>query len=160
MVTTLSKFEDAYPDLQRQDDARRFKGTVRTVFNEAIRATSDELTDYEIDFRPLRVTDSAITLTRTFMETVQKVDFTLLNDVPCIEIHAGLNKVSVLNAIRAELEGGIVYKNDEDLVLSIAGVDDCVEVIPAFDKYRMLPDVRERYRDWRENVVKLYRNRK
>jgi hypothetical protein len=161
MVTSLSKFEETYPELQKDNDAGRFKGTIKTVFNEAIRATSDELNDYEIDYRPLRVNDSAITLTRTFMETVEKVDFVFTHDnIPSILIYASGDKVSVLDAIRAELEVGIVYKEGDELILSIAGIDDCVQVVPAFDKYRMLPEVRERYRNWRKNIVQFYRNRK
>jgi hypothetical protein len=153
MVTTLCKFEEAFPDIAEERDGERFKSTIRTIFNEAIRANANELADYEVDFRPLRVTDEAVTMTRTFMETVERIEFT---EVPGIKIYASAEKRKVLDAIRSELDGGIVYEYKEGLVLHIAGLEDCISVIPAFDLYRMLGPVKARYTEWRRRVVGMY----
>jgi len=158
MVNVLSRFEDTFPDMDDSPDGKRYKGLIKTMFNESMRATSDELNDYDIDFRPLRVTDEAITMTRTFMETVEKIEFTDDDSIPSIKIHSSTEKGRVLDAIRAELEAGIVYEHSAgQLVLVICGMNDCIKVLPAMDRYRMMGAVRQRYADWRNQLISLYK---
>jgi hypothetical protein len=161
MVRTLEKFESAYPGVQHTKDAKVFKGDLRTIFNDVIRAQRDELTDYEVDFRPLRVTDdNTISITRTFMQTVQKIEFgyTSATSRPFIKIYADQDHKNSLEAIHREFGGGVIYSDKSGLTLEIVGAEDCIKcVLPIMDRYRLHDSVRVGYREWRKNVVDEYR---
>jgi hypothetical protein len=157
MIRVLENFEDSFPDIEDTRDGQIYKGNIRNCFNDAIRAQRDELNDYEIEYRPLRLThDNILSMTRTFLQTVQKIDFT---DVPSVRFYAGVDKRSVLEALRAEIGVGVIYEDDGSLILEIAGTDDCANcVLSILDKYRLHDDVLARYRDWRCQVVESYRS--
>lgn len=156
MIRVLEKFEDRFPNVDDTRDGQVFKGDIRNAFNDVIRAQRDELRDYEVDYRPLKLTDdNVLALTQTFMQTVQKIDF---DDKPSIRFHASVDHRRVLEALRSELEVGVVYQTKEGCVLEICGVRDCVSsVVLMMDRYRLHPDVRSKYLVWRDLVVTSYR---
>jgi hypothetical protein len=166
MIQTLESFEDAFPDIDSTRDGEIFKAGLRTAFNDVMRAQRDELHDYEVEYRPLKLTnDNTLAVTRTFMQTVQKIEFGIDNQ-PYMRICVSEEHANVLDAIRAEFGAGVLYdttdtlyQSDKQVVLEIVGVLSCVDrVLPRMDKYRLHPDVRKNYLRWRTEVVELYRN--
>lgn len=160
MVSTLESFEDAFQDLEESRDAQIFKTHVKNSFNDVIRAQRDELRDYEVEYRPLRINeDNTLAMTQTFMRSVQRVDMGVTNDSPWLKIYSSPDKRRVLEAVRAEFGTGVVYDQDGASVLEIVGVNSCVDsVLVIMDKYRLHADVQAKYRDWRSQVIKLYRS--
>jgi len=163
MVRTLEKFESLYPNTQRTREAGIFKGDIKTMFNDVIRAHRDELNDYEIDYRPLRVTnDDRLAITRTFMSTVQRVEFSFtdMQCTPSVKIYANADNLDILRAIRSEFDAGVIYASDGSVVLEIVGLDDCVNcVLTIMDSYRLHNAVQKEYQAWRQEVVKGYRSK-
>ncbi len=162
MVQCLQKFESAFPDFEDSRDGGRYKNDLKNAFNDAMRAANDELNDYDIEYRPLRMgEDNILALTRTMMETVTKITFAAPYDpfggFPEMNIHAGADRAKVLDAVRAEFDAGVLFKDDDGLVLCIAGLQDCLKAIPIMDKYRLAPGVRDQYKEWRQEVVAMYR---
>lgn len=160
MIKTLQTFEEAFPAIANDSEGQRYKSGLRTVFNEMMRAQRDELLDYEVEYRPLRLSDDNIlAITQTFMQSIQKVNFGFIDKTPFMEIHAAPDKVKVLDALRSELDAGLVYMESGVALLTVVGIQPCVDsVLPVMDRYRMHADVREKYRLWREALVKLYRS--
>lgn len=161
MIETLQKFEDNFPNLDNSREGQLYKSSLRTSFNDVIRAQRDEIRDYEVEYCPLRLTDdNTIVMTQTFMESIQKVDFGFKDRVPYFAIYADKEKAKVLNALRRELDAGVIFiENDSIAVLQIVGITSCVDsVLNVMDRYRLHADVRERYRIWRDEVVKIYRS--
>jgi len=157
MIRVLEKFEDRFPDVDDTRDGQVFKSDLRNAFNDAIRAQRDELRDYDVDYRPLKVTDdNVLAMTQTFMQTVQKIDF---DPKPSIRFYAGTQHRRVLEALRNELGAGVVTTDDDGLVLEIVGLLDIVRsVLPIMDRYRLHANISPRYDEWRGQVVKLYRS--
>ena len=162
MIKTLESFEKALPQAASTSDGQIYKSGIRTFFNDIIRAQRDELLDYAVEYRPLRLSeDNILGITQTFMQTVQKIEFGFTPDhQPVITIHASEDKLKVLDALRSELGAGVVFIDKPGIaILAVVGVDACTDsVLPVMDRYRMHADVREKYRLWREELVKLYRS--
>lgn len=158
MIQVLEKFEDTFPDLEDSREGRIFKGDLKNAFNDVIRAQRDELRDYEIEYRPLKLTDdNMLAMTQTFMQTVQKIDFGIRSE-PFIKFYGNLNSGRVLEALRDELNAGVITVENDSLILELVGVDTCINsVLPMMDRYRLHANVNPRYCDWRSEVVKLYR---
>lgn len=158
MIRTLERFEDSFPDLDDTKEGQIFKGDIRNAFNDVLRAQRDEVRDYEVDYRPLRMNeDNTLSMTQTFMQTVQKIDFGIRSE-PFLTISASIDKRGVLDAIRSELNAGVICEEDGYIVLEIVGIEPCINsVIPILDRYRLHADVRAKYKTWRGQVVKLYR---
>jgi hypothetical protein len=161
MVNTLESFEDAFDDLDESRDAQIFKAHIKNSFNDVIRAQRDELRDYEVEYRPLRINeDNTLAITQTFMQTVQRVDMGVVNDLPWLKIYGSADKVKVLEAVRSEFGTGVIYEEEESVVLEIVGINSCVDsVLVIMDRYRLHADVRSKYRDWRGQVISLYRSK-
>jgi hypothetical protein len=159
MVKLLDSFERHYPEDPSGRTAALFKGDIKTACNDVIRCTRDELRDYTIEYTPLRLgDDNVLALTREFLQTVQKVEFDFSNQ-PCIRFYASNEKRRVLDAVRAEFGDGVMYEEDEGVVLQIVGLDSCVRsVLPIMDKYRFQSKVRVEYNVWRKEVVKAYKD--
>jgi hypothetical protein len=165
MVQMLQNFENKFSDLEGSRDSQLFKSDLKTACNDVIRAQRDELHDYHVEYRPLRSNpDNTLEMTRTFLETVQKVDFGwTIDNVPYIKIYAGKDKTKVMGAVRNEFEAGVLYEDNDaqfpSLVLEIVGLDSCVNcVLTIMDRYRLHAGVREKYKEWRQKIVKLYRS--
>lgn len=159
MVQTLQQFEDAFPDVDDTREGQLFKANLRNMFNDVMRAQRDELNDYEIEYRPLRLTDSGtLAMTQSFMQTVQKVDFGFRANVPFLKIYANLTNARVLEAIRHEFGAGVLYQDGSDaIILEIVGIKTCGEcVLILMDKYRLHDKTGTAYREWRSKVVKVY----
>jgi uncharacterized protein YuzE len=158
MIQTLQKFEDAFPDVDTTREGQIFKTDLRNMFNDVIRAQRDELGDYEVEYRPLRMTDNGtLAMTQTFMQTVQKVEFGTRSDKPYLKISSDLNHARTLDAIRMELDAGILYQENGGIALEIVGTEPCVNsVLPLMDRYRLHEQVRMKYLAWRGQVVSSY----
>ena len=73
MVRLLESFERHYPE---DNKSLTFKSDIKTACNDVMRCTRDELRDYTVEYTPLRLDDNnSLALTRSFLETVKKVDF-------------------------------------------------------------------------------------
>lgn len=160
MIQTLQKFEDAFPDVDQTRQGGIFKADLRNMFNDVIRAQRDELNDYEVEYRPLRITGNGVlALTQSFMQTVQKVEFGWTGEKPFLKIFSSRDHARVLDAVRIEFGAGVLYQQDDGLVLEIVGVEVCANsVLPLMDKYRLLEQVGAKYREWRVEVVRRYRS--
>jgi len=159
MIQTLGGFEDNFPDLENSGDGQRFKASLRTAFNDAMRAQRDELYDYDVEYRPLRAdADEPLAVTKTFLETVQRMEFGASDD-PFFRIYGARDRSRVLHAIRAEFGAGVVFEDGDTVVLEIVGIHDCINsVLPIIDRYRLHSGVRDNYLQWRQELVKLYRS--
>jgi hypothetical protein len=160
MVQTLNQFEDRFPDIENSRDGSLFKSDIKTACNDVIRAQRDEIYDYDIEYRPLRLnTDQSLLVTKSFMEAVQRIEF-IAGDKPAMKIYASSDRSRVLAAARAEFGVGVIYHDSPDIIiLEITGVDSCVNcVLNIMDKYRLHESVREQYKAWREYLVELYRS--
>ncbi len=172
MIRVLEKFEDTFPDIDDTRAGQVFKGDLRNAFNDVIRAQRDEVRDYEVDYRPLKLTDdNTLAMTQTFMRAVQGVNFgfgeeSTLSTImrPFIEFYASPAKRKVLEALRSEMGTGVISErglpNDETgLMLQIIGVQSCVDcVLPIMDRYRLHSNVEPSYGEWRSEVVRIYRS--
>ncbi len=161
MISSLENFENRFQDIEDTSDGQKFKAWVRTAFNDVMRAQRDELYEYDVEYRPLSVSDDNIlSVTRTFMEAVQKMEFGFIEDeIPSFKIYGGKDKGRVLQAIRTEFGQGVIYETDDSLVLEIVGIDSCANcVLSIMDRYRLHPSVREQYKDWRVKVINAYRS--
>lgn len=160
MVRTLQKFEDTFPDLDRTREGRTYKGDIKAMFNDVMRAARDELNDYVLDYRPLHLTENnTLAISRTFLETTQVIEFTFTDSgVPSVTFQAHMDKLPILEAMRAEFGAGVVCIVGEDRgLLQIVGIEACVDsVLPRMDKFRLHSDVRQRYVEWRSQVVDRY----
>lgn len=159
MIKTLERFEDSFPDLDNTREGQVFKGDLRTSFNDVLRAQRDELLDYEIDYRPLRMDDNnTLSMTQTFMRSVQRVTFDVISGVPSVKIYTSMDRRNVLTAVRAEFDTGVIYEDNGDIVLEIVGVKSCVDsVFMIMDRYSLHSSVRAEYLHWRSKVVEAYR---
>lgn len=160
MIKTLQTFEEAFPTVENGVEGQRFKSGLRTIFNEMMRAQRDELLDYEIEYRPLRLSeDNILAITQTFMQTVQKVEFGFKDRSgnTFVKFFASKEHAKVLEALRSEFGHGVVYMYDDGCIFEICGTKECVSsVLPVLDRYRLHPDVRLKYTQWRKYVVGLY----
>lgn len=159
MIQMLEGFERRFDDLAESRDGRLFKADIRTACNDVMRAQRDELREYTVEYTPLRLDqNNVLALTRTFFETVQKVEFGFALS-PWIRFYAGLEYSRLLGAVRAEFGDGIIIGQDDGLVLEIVGLDSCVRsVLPIMDKYRFQAGVRTKYIEWRKGVEDAYRS--
>jgi hypothetical protein len=159
MIQSLSGFEDRFQDLENTADGQRFKAGLRTAFNDAIRAQRDEIYDYEVEYRPLRADDDRdLSITKTFLETVQRMEFGVSN-VPFFKIYGAKDRNKVLQAIRSEFGAGVIYEENDYIVLEIVGIDSCINcVLSIMDRYRLHAGVREEYNQWRNELINLYRS--
>lgn len=161
MIRVLEKFEDRFPDVDDTRDGQVFKGDIRTAFNDVMRAQRDELRDYDIEYRPLQLTDdNVLAITQTFLRSVQRVDFGFTESYsPYVEFYGDKNSAEVLAALRNEMEAGVIIRDQNDLSLLITGVNTIVNsVLPIVDRYRLHSKVSPQYDEWRDQVVKSYRS--
>jgi|SRR5689334_22303421 len=158
MIQTLQKFENMFPDVDSTRQGQVFKTELRNMFNDVIRAQRDELRDYEVEYRPLRLESGSLIVTQPFMQTVQKIDFGFRGKVPFLKIYSDVQHARVLDAVRIEFDAGILYSLDEGgIVLEIVGTKTCAEsVLVLMDKYRLHDKTISAYRSWRSEVVKAY----
>jgi len=162
MIRTLERFEDVFPAADESREGQIFKGDLRNMFNDVLRAQRDELHDYEIEYRPLRMTDNVLAMTPAFLQSVQAICMEVYKQTPCFRIYASPDNAKVLDAVRTEFGTGVVYREttmgEEHLALEIVGVQACVDsVLPIMDRYSLHASVRAKYQDWRSQVVKLYK---
>lgn len=159
MIQCLENFENRFPDIEESHEGKLFKAQIRTAFNDVMRAQRDEIHDYDVEYRPLRVNaDNTLSLTKTFFETVQKIDF---SNRPSVIIQASSDHARVMDAIRREFGCGVLYRSEDEtkIILEIVGTENCVNcVLPIMDKHRLHGGVRDRYQEWRKELVNLYRS--
>jgi hypothetical protein len=95
MIRTLEKFESLFPDIDNSHEGQLFKGDIRNIFNDAIRAQRSEFDDYSIEYRPLRMNpDNTLAITQSFIQTVQLMEFGF---TPCDEPFEGIRRNTVRN---------------------------------------------------------------
>lgn len=163
MVRTLQRFEDTFPSFANSREGKIYKGDLKGMFNDVIRAARDELTDYVVEYRPLRLTENnTLIMSRTFLQTAKVIDFSFTaNGEPSITFRASQDKLPILEAMRTEFGTGVVFNlaNEDSAVLQIVGTEACVNcVLSVMDKYRVHQDLRDKYREWRQAVVERYRS--
>jgi hypothetical protein len=161
MVQLLNQFDDRFADLGDTNAGRLFKFDIKNQFNDAIRATRDEIRDYDVEYRPVRFNpDNTLSVTKTFIEGVQAITFDDLK--PGMDIYTAdtPQNLRILHAIQRELGGGIVYKETNGgLAFRVRGLEICINsVIPFMDLYNLLTDVRIEYVNWKKRVISLYIN--
>lgn len=158
MIQTLSKFEDRFNALAQSRDGEMFKSDLRTAFNDVIRAHRDELYDYTLEYQPIKFnTDNSLFVSKTFMETVQKIEFGI-DKKPNFKIFAAPERFAVLDSLRAEIGVGVIYKEENNIILQVVGIKDCISgVLPFMDKYALHEKVKQNYINWRQVLVSFYK---
>jgi hypothetical protein len=158
MIQTLEKFEDAFSGLDNTKEGQIFKADIRTMFNDVIRAQRDEISDYDVEFRPLKLNDNGVlVMTQAFMQTIQKINFGFKDNAPFIKIYSSQANIKTLDAVRMEFGVGVLYFDNDNVILEIIGIDSCVNcVLPILDRYILHNSVRLQYKEWRNEVVKSY----
>jgi hypothetical protein len=156
MVSLLNKFEQEFPEIKDSRKGGVFRYDIKNKINDFVRATRDELNDYDIAYRPLKVNpDNSLSVTVNFMETIKLIKFWA---EPGVTIHADKSKYQLLDAVRAELGTGAVFIEGDKAVLEIYGLNDCIKyVIPFLDHYKLNADVNVKYLSWRSKVIGNYR---
>jgi len=153
MVRLLEEFDKRFSE---SDDGNLFKVDLKHAMNDMMRASRDELNDYDIEYRPMRIrSDNTLSMTIEFMESIRLVKFTL--EPIGLTIVADKEKARVLEALRGELGVGATFLDEDGrAVYAVSGVRDCVSVLPFLDKYRLVPAVRAEYVKWRTSLVYSY----
>lgn len=157
MVRLMNEFEKRFPEMAMSNPGNLFKIDIKHMMNDAIRATRDEINDYDVEYRPLRVReDNTLSMTKEFMETIECIEFEW-EDRTFLQITADKSRAKILEALRIELGVGVTSLNDDGkVVYVVAGVEDCLETLPFFDRYRLAAMVRDQYVSWREHLVYSY----
>jgi hypothetical protein len=161
MVQTLDQFDKRFNDISDSERGKLYKFDIKNLMNDAIRASKQEIMDYDVEYRPLRFNpDNTIGVTRTLIEALENIEFL---DTPGMRIVVHGEKLKVLESIRYEFGAGVVYAH-EDLryvVFDINGIDNCINlVIPFMDKYKLIAKVEERYNKWRASMIARYNERR
>ncbi len=161
MVQLLNQFDDRFPDLTDSQHGRLFKFDIKNQFNDAIRATRDEVRDYDIEYRPVRFNpDNTLSVTKAFIEGIQTITF--IDTRPGMDIYVANTQqnLRILQAIRRELGGGIVcLEGTGSLAFRIHGLEQCINsVIPFMDLYNLLTDVQVEYVAWKKKIISWYVN--
>lgn len=153
MVRMLGEFDRRFADTS---DGNLFKVDFKHAMNDMIRATRDEINDYDIEYRPVRLNaDNTLSMTKEFMESIECVSF--VDDPVGFRIEADKTRAKVLEALRSELGVGATLLDDNGkAVYVVSGVRDCLRLLPFLDRYRLTPDVREQYVRWRSSLVYSY----
>lgn len=161
MVQSLEKFEDTFPDLEESKEGQLFKNDLKNAFNDAMRAQRDEIRDYDVEYRPLKIdSNNILYITQTFLQTIQNIrfGFTNISDEPMVEIMAALSHIKVIDALRSEIEAGIILRSDNMCTLCVVGLEDCVnKILPIMDKYTLHNKVRKQYLDWKQEIIEIYK---
>jgi hypothetical protein len=153
MIRLLEEFDKRFSE---SDNGNLFKIDIKHTMNDMIRASRDELNDYDIIYKPIKIRpDNTLSMTTQFMESIQRVEFSTV-DIS-FKIIADKTKVKVLDALRKEINAGITFLDDnEKVVYIVAGINDCISSLPFLDRYRFVPSVRAEYVKWRSRLVYLY----
>lgn len=156
MVRLLSNFEQKFPDIKDAEPGKMFRFDIKTMLNDVIRATRDELNDYEVEYRPLKMNpDNTLSITRDFIDSVELIDF---GPSYSVIITVDIAKAKLLDAVRNELGCGVLYIDGTKVKLIMVGLEDCInKIVPFIDKYRLTPKTREKYVIWRKEMVTLYK---
>jgi len=155
MVQLLTKFETEFYNIKDTQKGSLFRHDLKTAVNDVIRASRDELRDYQVEYRPLRIgDDNRLCMTAEFISSIKQIEFT---DKPSIKIKASKDKIKILNALREELGCGILYYLSDAAILEIVGLNECInKVVPIMDNYTFNSAVRAKYTDWRYDLVNQY----
>jgi len=91
---------------------------------------------------------------------VQKIEFGFNDIIPYFKIYASQDRLKILDALRNELDAGVLFVENDSAILQVVGLRACVDcVLPCFDRYRFHDSVRLQYKQWRQDVVKSYCDR-
>lgn len=153
MVRLLEEFDKRF---RETDDGNLFKIDLKHAMNDMMRASRDEINDYDVEYRPVRVrADNTLSMTKDFMESIECLEF--FEEPISFRIEASKDKAKVLEALRSELGVGVTLLDDNDkAVYAVHGVRDCLATLPFLDKYRLTPNVRAQYVQWRSHLVYSY----
>lgn len=153
MVRMLTEFDKRF---RETEDGNLFKIDFKHAMNDMIRASRDEINDYDIEYKPVRLRDdNVLSVTKEFMESIELVEFG--SDPVSFRITANRSMAKVLEALRNELDVGVTFLEDDDkVVYAVCGVRDCLSSLPFLDKYRLTANVREQYVQWRSRLVYYY----
>lgn len=153
MVRLLDEFDKRFDDTSV---GHLYKIDIKNAINDLIRANNDELNDYDIVYRPVRLrNDNVLSCTKTFMESVEKLTFS--KEPLWLKIQTVPAKLNILESIRTEFKTGICYLDDkQNAIFATAGLEDCIKMLPFLDRYNLVASVGKNYADWRDHLVHLY----
>jgi hypothetical protein len=155
MVKTLDDFDRYFPTNADSEVGGMFKFNLRNAFNDAIRANRDELNDYDLTYKPLKVAvDGTLSVTKAFAEAMESIVFS--TDPVSVSISSDKKNAAILESIKAEFGVGLAYLENDRAIFMVSGVPDCVKITAFFDRYRLTASIRKEYVAWRTNLVHLY----
>ena len=154
MVRILDEYDQKH---NSSDAGELFKINIKHLLNDMIRCTDSEISDYNIIYSPVKFNnDNTLSVTRTFLETLNDINFSSDEVI----FKSKIEKRNVMQSLRDLLGAGILYQSDDSCFYVIKGVSDCVNfAVPFLDKYRLNKQVNIEYKNWRDNLVKNYLGR-
>ncbi len=153
---TLQMIDDSFPE---SNTSINLKHSIKTVFNDVIRSQRDELEDYSVEYTPLRFKDDNILcLSSTMLSVINNIKFEL--SPARVLFFSNGDKFRPLNAIRSEIDAGIIsYCDNNSLLLEVVGLYDCInKVIPVLDRFILSDKDKVNYIEWRRQLIALYRH--
>lgn len=154
MVRILHEYDARHSDSDG-DVGTLFKVDVKNMLNDMIRCTSSEMDDYDISYRPVRFNnDNSLSVTRTFLESLERIEF---SDQPSVRFIADMSRRNVLQSLRDELGSGVLYQDGDSCVYAVVGAEACTDfAIPFLDRYRLHRSKQEEFKEWRRKLVDRY----
>jgi hypothetical protein len=150
MIRLLEKFEDSFPDIEDRTPGLIFKGDIKAILNDAIRAHRDELYDFDIEYRPFKWEKGNIKVTPEALKVINNIEFSENS----IKIASNKNNERLLYSVRNEFGCGVVYLYDDSIFFEVKGIASCVEcVIPILDT---LIGKNKEYIKWRKKIIENY----
>lgn len=157
MVRILDEYDARHPDSDG-DTGKLFKVDVKNMLNDMIRCTSSEMGDYDVSYRPVRFNnDNSLSVTRTFLESLERVEF---GDEPSVRFIADMSRRNVLQSLRDELGAGVLYQYGDSCVYVVTGAEACIDfAIPFLDRYKLHGSKQAEFKEWRKGLVEAYLRR-
>lgn len=157
--TALIEFEKQFPNLVNSKEWSIARFNILTVGNDSIRATQQELDDYEngVNTFSVRETETS-TYVKQSPEFVGLLKNTIFNMESIIFIADGPKQEKCLSLLHKELDFSLINVEDNIVKLFLCGLDACVGNLDILD-YLLWPspDTKREYITWRKRIANHYK---
>ena len=146
--------EKGIPDLLKEEKWQEIRTKMLDLCNDIVRANTEDLEDASMVFRPLAVSfdKNKVTCSVKLIATLRGMTFIL--NPPSLTIKTDMKNSYLLDCVREELGIGVTECDFDKYIYSVKG-DDCKIILIVLDKIVMTSQIREKYLEWRSEVVHL-----
>lgn len=157
-VSALSEIEKQFPDIVNNKKWQIARFNILTVGNDALKATKQELDEYQNETNILDVkrSDQGLNI-KMSMDLVELLHNAMFYDLGITIFAMNEAQEKCLSRLLQELNCGAIDMEDNKLFYHIYGLKTCIDVLSILDKLAWPVDIRAKYVIWRKNVVNLYR---